>query len=141
MAAVSFFYNEVRFTLLHKKKLKSFLPTVFEKHRLKLMQLTYVFCTDAYLLTINKAFLKHDTYTDIITFNLSDKKHDLIGEVYISIDRVKENAQLLGSSFKEELHRVIFHGALHLCGHNDKSARQKATMRKLEDYYMTQYFK
>lgn len=89
---------------------------------------------------INQQFLKHDYYTDIITFDLSDT-NSIHAEVYISIERVKENAKSLGSSFKYELHRVIFHGALHLCGFKDNNETEKKEMRKQEDVYLSRYFK
>ena len=101
----------------------------------------YIFCTDAYLLGINKQFLKHNFYTDIITFNLANKKAPIQGEIYISMDRVKENAQIHQTTYKEELHRVIFHGALHLCGHKDKLPGHVKKMRKAEDSYLATYFK
>ena len=89
---------------------------------------------------INRQFLKHDYYTDIITFDLSDT-NAIHAEVYISIERVKENATTLKASFKSELHRVIFHGALHLCGYKDKSDTEKKKMRQKEDVYLSCYFK
>ena len=89
---------------------------------------------------INQQFLKHDYYTDIITFDLSDT-NSIHAEVYISIERVKENAKSLGSSFKAELHRVIFDGALHLCGFRDKTETEKEHMRQKEDVYLSRYFK
>ena len=92
------------------------------------------------ILEINRQFLKHDFYTDIITFDLSEGSSTM-AEIYISIDRVKENASKMGVSFKSELHRVLFHGVLHLCGYKDKSARDIKIMREKEDFYLFQYFK
>jgi rRNA maturation RNase YbeY len=99
----------------------------------------YIFCSDRYLLKINQTFLKHDYYTDIISFDLSPGKMTQ-GEIFISIDRVRENAANFESSFKEELHRVIFHGALHLCGLNDKTENEKSKMRRMEEKYLKKYF-
>ena len=93
------------------------------------------------MLNINRQFLNHDYYTDIITFNLSGSKRQIEGEVYISIDRVKDNAAILSQSIKQELHRVIFHGALHLCGYKDKSKYDIDKMRKMEDKYLKAFFK
>lgn len=99
----------------------------------------YIFCTDKALLKINQDFLKHDYYTDIITFDLSEGD-EVVAEIYISIDRVKDNARKLGVSFQRELHRVIFHGALHLCGYKDKSPKDSTMMRNREDFYLKKYF-
>lgn len=84
--------------------------------------------------------MNHDFYTDIITFDLSEAE-DIIAEIYISIDRVRDNAKALRTSFKSEIHRVIFHGALHLCGFGDKTKGEKAEMREKEDFYLLKYFK
>lgn len=102
--------------------------------------LTYIFCSDEYLLGINRQFLRHDYYTDIISFNLAAKKAPVEGEIYISLDRVKDNARQLKLPFKQELHRVIFHGALHLCGYKDKLRKDITLMRKMEDFYLKKYF-
>ena len=104
-----------------------------------LASLQFIFCSDDFLLDINKQYLKHNYYTDIITFNLGA---DVIeGEIYISIDRVKENAANYNTSFKRELHRVIFHGVLHLCGYKDKLNEEKMIMRAKEVRYLQEYFK
>ena len=101
--------------------------------------LVYIFCDDEYLLNINRRFLKHDYYTDIITFDLSEEGSSIIGEIYISIDRVNENAAIHGSTTEQEINRVIFHGVLHLCGYKDKTAKQKLTIRKKEDKYLREF--
>lgn len=98
-----------------------------------------VFCDDKYLLTLNMEFLKHDYYTDILSFPLSAKGKPLIAEIYISIDRVKDNARNLETSFREELHRVIFHGVLHFCGYKDKLPLEIKKMRALENKYLSDY--
>lgn len=100
-------------------------------------QLRYVFCSDEYLHGINLSFLQHDDYTDVITFDLSEDSGKLIvGEIYISVDRVLANAKELGLSFEQEVLRVIFHGSLHLCGYGDKTKVAKAKMRRKEDEYL-----
>ena len=104
-------------------------------------QLIIFFCTDQYLLDINKRFLKHDYFTDIITFNLADPNGKIEGEIYISVDRVRENSKKMQVSLREELHRVIFHGALHLCGYGDKGDKEKKKMTTAEDRYLRLYFK
>ena len=103
-------------------------------------QLQYVFVSDAALLEMNQQFLAHDTFTDIITFNLSENDKKLIGEIYISVDRIVENAKKFKTTYEHELHRVIFHGALHLCGYKDKSAKDKSVMRSMEDKWLQSFF-
>lgn len=138
--AVQFFFQQKIASLTGRTRLKQFLPGIFKKEKQELGNLTYIFCSDEELLAINKQFLQHDYYTDIITFNLAGKGEPVEGEIYISVDRVKDNALSLGTSFREELHRVIFHGALHLCGYKDKSKADIAMMRKKEDECLTLYF-
>lgn len=118
---------------------KDFIRSLFKKEKTPLQSLNYIFCSDDYLLEINKSYLKHDYYTDIITFDLSEGP-DTTGEIYISLDRVRDNAIQFNTSFKQELHRVIFHGALHLCGYKDKTKLDQALMRKKEQEYIDQYF-
>jgi probable rRNA maturation factor len=137
---VSFFFPEKKITLKERAKLKSFIGELFRNESFSLGELTYVFCSDEYLLNLNQQFLKHDYYTDIITFDLSESNQRKDGEIYISIDRVKDNAQKLKSTFNNELHRVIFHGALHLCGYKDKSKKDIKKMRTAEDRYLSLYF-
>jgi probable rRNA maturation factor len=138
---IQFFFLQDKHILKDRTALKVFLPTVFSQHKKRLSNLTYIFCSDDYLLAINKAHLQHDFYTDIITFDLSEMPKQIIAEIYISTDRVRDNATTLGVSIKEELHRVIFHGALHLCGYKDKSARHQKEMRAAENQLLIQYFK
>ncbi len=95
---------------------------------------------EAYLLQINCDFLQHEYYTNIITFDLSDTPQRVSGEIYISVDRVKDNAATHGVSFTEELHRVFFHGALHLCEYQDKKPAEVKAMRMMEDRYLGAYF-
>jgi probable rRNA maturation factor len=120
--------------------LKTFLVKRLKKEGKKIDAINYIFCDDAYLLEINRQYLNHDTYTDIVTFELSPKDQPLLSDIYISVERVKENASRLGPSFKNELHRVIFHGMLHLCGYKDKSVEQAELMRNKEEEWLKQYF-
>ncbi len=101
--------------------------------------LTLIFCSDEYLLEINNKHLNHDYYTDIITFDYSQKKN-ISGDLFISIDRVKENAKEFSVPFLNELSRVVVHGVLHLCGYNDKTEEEKKQMRKLENKYLKNFF-
>ena len=140
MQKVQFYFLDRRPTLKERTRLKLFIEKLFLIEKKKLGNLSYIFCSDEHLLTINKDFLKHDFYTDIITFDLSSSKIETEGEIYVSVDRVKDNAKQLGVSFKEELHRVVFHGALHLCGYKDKTKADSVVMRAIEDTYLSLYF-
>jgi rRNA maturation RNase YbeY len=127
-------------TLQDRDRLKLFVQAIFRQEKKKLGDLSFVFCDDEYLLGINKSFLHHDYYTDIITFDLTEPGSKVLsGEIYISIDTVRDNALHFKCSFKEELHRVIFHGCLHLCGYGDKKKVEKAVMRSKENFYLNQY--
>jgi rRNA maturation RNase YbeY len=130
-----------RFTLGERRKLKAFIEHVLcAGEGRSVGNLSFVFCSDDFLLGINQRFLNHDYYTDIITFDLGEgAKGRIDGEVYISIDRVRENALNMGIDFRVELLRVLFHGVLHLCGHGDKTAAAKAKMRSVEDKYLQLY--
>ena len=139
-SAVSFHFLEESSHLRDRKRLKAFLVALFKKEKVPMHSLTYVFCSDDYLLGINQQFLQHNYYTDIISFNLAAKGQQIEGEIYISLDRVKDNAKSLRQSYHSELHRVIFHGALHLCGYKDKSAKDILAMRKKEDRCLKRYF-
>jgi len=136
-----FYEQGVRSKLKDKRKLSAFLDALAYKHLKKLssVQLTYIFCSDEYLLQMNQQFLKHNTFTDIITFDLSENKNELVGEIYISIDRVAENAEKFGTTYYNELHRVIFHGALHLCGFKDKNQADQKAMRRNENLCLKNY--
>lgn len=139
--AIHFYFHEVPARLQNRLALKQALRRLFEREHLGLESLNYIFCTDAYLLTINQQYLKHDTLTDIITFDLSEAGGGVRAEIYISQERVRENAREFGSGFVQELHRVIFHGALHLCGYKDKTIPQQKLMRHKEQECLELYFK
>lgn len=130
---VSFIKHKVRFQLTDAKKLSGWIDSVAKKEKYKVASLTFVFCSDSYLLNMNKDFLNHDYLTDILTFDLSEKKNVISGEIYISVDRVKENALAFKVPFKTELHRVIIHGVLHLMGYSDKGKANTLKMREKED--------
>ncbi len=117
---------------LKKTALKTWIMAVIKKEKLKAGPLAYTFCSDKELLKINKEFLNHDTYTDIVTFDYSERE-TVSGEIFISADRVKENAEKFGTDFETELKRVIIHGVLHLCGYGDKTKSDKKLMRAKED--------
>ncbi len=135
------FHHLTPASLIKRKILKGFIKDLFKREGKELDMLDIIFCTDDYLLEINQNHLSHNYYTDIITFDLSPTKNaPTTGELYISIDRVKDNANTHQVSFTNELHRVIFHGSLHLCGYKDKNEEDIAVMRKMEERYLGLYF-
>ena len=138
--SVQFFFLSKGISLTKRKELKSFINFIFKNEKRQLTSITYIFCSDDYLLKINQDFLNHNYYTDIITFDLSDTK-EIMGEVYISVERVKENAQNIGVPSTNELYRVIFHGALHLCGYKDKIKLEIKEMRAKEEFYLSLFLK
>ena len=126
------FFSEIEFELKDADKISLWIEGTAGSYGCEIGDLSYVFCGDERLHEINMEFLAHDTYTDIITFNYNLRKQ-INGEVYISVDRVRENAQTYEQRFEDELHRVIIHGLLHLCGLEDKSQEQEQLMRRAED--------
>ena len=127
------------FAFNEKKKLKAAVAGLMKDEGKSFVSLDYIFCSDEYLLEINQNFLNHDDLTDIITFDLSDSKENLKGEIYISVERVLDNSLLFNSTFRDELARVVFHGALHLCGYKDKSKKELVEIREKEDYYLGKF--
>jgi rRNA maturation RNase YbeY len=139
----TFHEQDVSARLKLKRKLSSFIDGLMRQHlpAAKRTQLTYVFCTDEALLAMNKQFLNHDTLTDIITFDLSESDDEITSELYISTERVAENAQLFNATYEHELLRVIFHGALHLCGFKDKTDAEAQLMRAAEEASLEAWYK
>jgi probable rRNA maturation factor len=136
---VQFHYQLPQVRFGNRGACKLFIQRIFRSEKRPLLHLSFVFCSDEYLLQINQQHLQHNHYTDIISFCLSAAGKPVSGEIYISIDRVKDNALKFGESYNRELHRVIFHGALHLCGYADKSARDQKQMRLMEEKYLVAY--
>lgn len=136
MPAISFFEEDITYNLKHKTAIRQWVTETVRNEGYKLKELTYIFCSDNYLLQINQQYLNHDTYTDIVTFDNSDIENTIIGDIFISIDRIRENAIKYGHSEIEELHRVIIHGALHLVGYTDKKPVDKKKMTLKEDFYL-----
>ncbi len=142
--AIRYFEEEgVRSKLKQKRALSKFISEDIIRQHLEVQQIdiNYIFCNDESLLEKNIAFLDHHTLTDIITFDLSATEEDLMAELYISVDRVADNAAAFGVSYEQELHRVIFHGILHLCGFKDKTDKEAKEMRRQEDLCIQAYFK
>lgn len=135
---IHFFNEDVDFKVPHPRKTKAWLKFIVIAESYELNQLNYIFCSDEYLLTINQQYLNHDFYTDIITFDNSEEEGIIEGDIFVSLDRVRENANELNKSFEEELLRVLAHGVLHLVGYDDVNDKQELEMRKKEDFYLSQ---
>ena len=136
IAMINIYTADVSISLKNRTDIKEWITSIIRKEGHKLEQLNYIFCSDTYLLEINEQYLKHDDYTDIITFDLSDKKGVVNGEIYISYERIKENAAKYLQTIKNESHRIMVHGALHLLGYKDKTAKEKTEMTQKEDFYL-----
>ena len=129
---------EIRFNLKNKLRVRTWIKDIIMREAKSLGNITYIFCTDNFLGSMNEKFLNHTTLTDIITFDYSEK--DLMsGDIFISIERVRENSITYKTSFDEEIGRVMAHGILHLAGYKDKSGKDKKMMRSKEDLYLTTY--
>jgi rRNA maturation RNase YbeY len=133
---IQFFSEDISFTLKEKNKVRNWIRQTVQSEGKKLKELNFIFCSDNYLLEINQQYLKHDTFTDIVTFDNSESSEIIIGDIFISIDRIKENANRYKVSEKDELHRVIIHGTLHLLGYKDKTKAHKTLMTSKEDQYL-----
>ncbi|HMO33074.1 MAG TPA: rRNA maturation RNase YbeY [Lacibacter sp.] len=138
--SIRFFYQSAPFAFAHRNRLKQFLARLLRREEQQLQEVRIIFCSDRQLLDINRTHLNHDYYTDIITFPFSEPGEPVEAELYISVDRIRDNAAAAGTSFRRELHRVLFHGLLHLCGYNDKSSQQIKQMREREEHYLRLYF-
>ena len=137
MGTITFNNHGLKFSLKDKLLIKSLIARIFAEENVGFKSVSYVFCKDDFLLKLNQQYLNHDTFTDILTFTLSNSSLPIISEIYISIDRVEENARDLKIEFLSELYRVIIHGILHLCGYTDTSKAEKSKMRRKEDYYLS----
>ena len=133
---IYFFSEDIAFTLKEKALVRTWINQTIVQEGYSLNSLNFIFCSDAYLLTINQDYLKHNTYTDIITFDNSDVPGKIMGDIFISIERIFENAQKFNVPQRDEIHRVIIHGTLHLLGYADKSKADKERMTQKEDEYL-----
>ena len=133
---INFFNEDIDFKLKGKNNFKAWLKKVAEKEGFRINDLNYIFCSDQYLHKINLEYLDHDTYTDIITFDNSEEEKIIEGDIFVSIERIRENSSILNTLLEEEIKRVIVHGLLHLCGYNDYSIEDKEKMRRLESEYI-----
>ena len=138
MPAITFFEEGISYKLKNKTAVRKWLTDTIVAEGFKLNELNYIFCSDEYLLQINQQYLDHDTYTDIITFDNSEEEGIIVGDIFISIERIKENAAKFSVTEAQELHRVMVHGVLHLLGYKDKSATDKKKMTLKEDHYLAE---
>jgi rRNA maturation RNase YbeY len=139
VAIIRFFSEDISFKIDLPRKKTLWIKEVARREKKTIKEINYVFCSDKYLLQLNQGFLNHKTLTDIITFDNSEGKNGLEGEIYISIERVQENAIKFNNEFEDELHRVMIHGVLHLIGYKDKKPSEKALMRKKEEACLSLY--
>ena len=137
MNSIEFFFEDIKSVQIHEKILLLHLNSLIKNELKKTGDLSVIFCSDEYLLEMNKEYLNHDYYTDIITFDYVEGE-TISGDLFISLDRVKENAKKFKISVLRELYRVIFHGTLHLVGYNDKSEEEQQLMRQKENYYLSE---
>lgn len=134
---IQFFSEDIDFTLKEKQKVREWIGATIKAEGFKRVgELSFVLCSDAYLLEINKQYLDHDTFTDIVTFDSSEDEDVIAGDIFISVERTTENAKKFNVSERDELHRVIIHGVLHLCGYYDKKKEDKTLMTQKEDFYL-----
>lgn len=135
--AIYFFNEEVFFLLRNKKKIRNWIVSALNTEEYAPENINFIFCSDQFLHNTNVKYLQHDTLTDVITFDTSEIDDEISGDIFISIDRVKENAKTFKVNFYNELHRVMIHGILHLMGYNDKTKKEQEMMKSKEDYYLS----
>jgi probable rRNA maturation factor len=136
---IRFFFEDLEYKVTQPLKTKRWLETVIEQHEKKLINLNFIFCSDQHLYNMNKFYLNHDTYTDIITFDNAEYEDEIEGDIFISVPRVEENATLFQKTFVNEMRRVLVHGVLHLLGQDDKTEELKKQMRIHEDEALLQF--
>jgi len=138
MKSIQFFTEDIDFKIKEKGKIRQWiLESVKNEGFKRVGELSFIFCSDDYLLEMNKQYLNHDTYTDIVTFDSSEDEDTIAGDIFISVERIRENAQKFRVAERDELHRVIIHGVMHLCGYPDKKPAEKAKMTAKEDEYLS----
>ncbi len=136
---IDFHSLDVNLRVKDRDKLKAFIALVFKKERTSFQSVRFIFCNDPYLKALNKKFLNHNYYTDVLSFQLSGPSEPLEADIYLSLDRIRDNAVQFRTTMQKELLRVMFHGVLHLCGLEDQTLAQKLLMRKKEDLYLNLY--
>ena len=135
---VHFYKEDTGYLLASKREIRAWLLSVLEQEQKKTGEISFIFCSDEYLLTLNKQYLNASYLTDVITFDYCEDDF-ISGDIFISVDRVKENAKLYQQTTSKEMHRVILHGVLHLCGYKDKTEKEIQQMREKEEYYLQQF--
>ena len=135
---INFFTEEIKYDLKHKTNIRTWIKNTIEAEGYVLEELNFIFCSDEYLLAINQQYLQHDTYTDVITFDNSEVLKTITGDIFISIERIQENARNYKGKTADELCRVMIHGTLHLLGYKDKGKTAKTLMTQKEDHYLSQ---
>ena len=138
---IRFFDEDISSNIKHKNNHKLWLRSCIEKEGAEVGNINYIFCSDEFLYSMNKQYLNHSTLTDIITFDLSEYENVLSADIFISIERVRDNALKFEADFNEELRRVLIHGALHLLGYKDKTKADALIMREKENTYIKKYKK
>ncbi|MCC8088365.1 MAG: rRNA maturation RNase YbeY [Rikenellaceae bacterium] len=135
---IRYFAEECNFSLKNKRKFNRWIKDTVSRENRATGDISVIFCSDEYLLEINRRYLGHDYFTDIITFDYGDG-HTVSGDLFISVDTVKTNSEKFGAGFEEELNRVIIHGIIHLCGYNDKSLVEAKIMKEKENFYLSKF--
>ena len=137
MNNITFNFEDVSPFLKNRGNLRLWLNATAKKEKKVIASVNYIFCSDKHLLAINKQYLKHDYFTDVITFQYDFSEEGVAGDIFISYDRIKDNAKEFNQSINNELHRVMVHGLLHLLGYKDKNAEQQKVMKSKEDFYLS----
>ncbi len=137
---IQFFSEDISFILKDKIRIRKWLNVVISEEKKRPWYINFIFCSDDYLFELNRTYLKQETFTDILTFPYQDDKNIISGDIFISINRVKENANDFNQDFDNELLRVMVHGILHLVGYSDYGTKEKKIMTKREDYYLKKFF-
>ncbi|MBK8722230.1 MAG: rRNA maturation RNase YbeY [Saprospiraceae bacterium] len=137
---IQFFFEEVQFPFLYPELISKWIIDSLTEEKKAINSISYIFCNDSYLLQVNQEYLAHDTFTDVITFQYHESKEEPIeGDIFISTERIAENAVKFDTTFDIELQRVMIHGALHLAGYKDKSTKDKTLMTEKENYYLSKF--
>jgi probable rRNA maturation factor len=136
-SSINYFTEDISFTLKHKTIIRNWLKETITAEGFRLQELNFIFCSDAYLLNMNQQYLNHDTYTDVITFDNAEAPKTIVGDIFISVDRINDNAGKYSRDFLDEMCRVMVHGTLHLLGYKDKTKPAKTLMTEKEDLYLS----
>ena len=140
MPAIKFYNDDCKYRFAERRKVREWLVAAAAEEGYAITEISYIFCSARRLLEMNRQYLGHDYYTDVITFDYSDRKAGCVsGDIFIDVETVADNAAEYGATFREEMLRVVVHGLLHLCGQGDKTPRTNAQMHRKEDKYLLKY--